>query len=132
MSDFEIKVSSDQILNSNFYNVSDSESSFSQRVRFSGKKCFSNKKTCRNPSDKLFATFSPILSRAATAYNIIIQDIIAIAVQLLTFVLISTRDFFLFCLLSHFFSVWTLYIQKLAATKSATKTRTVFMSHMCD
>ena len=91
------------ILNWRFDNVSDSELNFLQHVRFS---IFHFLRTSLNlnPRHKLFATFSSNIPREITAYNIFILEIIAVAVQTITLVLIFTRIFnVVFTLLSHFF-----------------------------
>ena len=75
----------------------------------------------------------PILPRAVTAYNILIQEIVAIAVQIETFVLFLILIFnvLLYCAVA-LPSQYEQYMQKLVSTKSGSKIITVFMSHISD
>ena len=84
-----------------------------------------------NPTHKLFALFCLTIPREITAYNILIQEIIAFAIYTISFVLMFTKILLLFlhcCPIV--MSVWTLYMQKLVATKSATNLEQS-SSHTC-
>ena len=94
---------------------------------------FSKGQSNLSPQHELFESFSPTKPGACTAYIIHIQEKLEIAVQTIAFVLFSTTNLRLFLLCcSTYFSAWNLNVQKLAAGKSAIKTRTIFLSHMCD